>query len=284
MATTLLTGRSRPAFTLIELLVVIVVIGVLLTLVVAVGSRVVSGGKASLTQDLIRTLDQSLDAYMGDNNNDVPPAIVSDPEDPDQDNPRMIPVVDGVVMPSRTPINSVGLYIREAARFNASDSILKGLSSEHVRLYEPMAAGNSVGLADEQPELTTVFDAWGQPLRFVHPKFDGEIVESERVECQPGAGVRMNNSNPSDNGFFFGKPSSFFQNLAFGRVRRNFITSRERNPEVCTNQDLLVPGDSDGGLTVGGRPYFYSAGPDGDPSDRADNVYSTEPQFLPDRE
>ena len=48
MATTLLTGRSRPAFTLIELLVVIVVIGVLLTLVVAVGSRVVSGGKASL--------------------------------------------------------------------------------------------------------------------------------------------------------------------------------------------------------------------------------------------
>jgi prepilin-type N-terminal cleavage/methylation domain-containing protein len=284
MATTYPTRRPRGAFTLIELLVVIVVIGVLLTLVVAVGTKVVGGGKTSLTQDLIRTLDQSLDSYMGDNNNEAPPAIVADPEDTDPDDPRMIPVVDGVVMPSRTPINSVGLYMLEAARFNASDSILQGIGADHVRRYKPVAGGNSVGLADEQPELATVFDAWGQPIRFVHPKFDGEIVESERVECQPGTGVRMNNTDKEDNGYFFGKPNSFYMNLAFTRVRRNFITTRERDPDVCANQDLLVPGDADGGLTVGGRPYFYSAGPDGDPSDRADNVYSTEPRFLPDRE
>ena len=272
-------------FSLIELLVVIVVIGVLLTLVVAVGSSVVGGNKASLTKELIRTLDVSLESYMGDNNGEIPPAVVADPEDTDQEEPRMIPVIDGVVMPTRTPVNSVGLYMLEAARFNASDSVLRGFDAKHVRRYKPVASGGGVvGLADEQPELTTVFDAWGQPLRFVHPKFDGEITESERQDCQPGQGVRMNGTNSGNNGFFFGESASFYSELAFGRVRRNFITSYERDPENCSNADAIVPGDGDGGLTVGGRPYFYSMGPDGDPSNREDNVYSTEPKFLPDRE
>ena len=34
----------------------------------------------------------------------------------------------------------------------------------------------------------------------------------------------------------------------------------------------LVP-DSDGGITSGNRPYFYSAGPDGNPATLDDNVY-----------
>ena len=218
--------RSRLGFTLIELLVVIVVIGVLLTLVVAVGSRVVGGNKASLTQDLLRTLDVSLESYMGDNNGEIPPAVVADPEDPDLDEPRMIPVIDGVVVPSRVVVNSVGLYMLEAARFNASDSVLRGLDAKFVRKHKPVpTGGGAVGIADEQPELTTVFDAWGQPLRFVHPKFDGEIVDSPRADCQPGQGVRMNGRNSSNNGYFYGQSATFYSELAFGRVRRNFITS-----------------------------------------------------------
>jgi hypothetical protein len=36
--------------------------------------------------------------------------------------------------------------------------------------------------------------------------------------------------------------------------------------------------DADGGLTTN-RPYFYSAGPDGDPSTIEDNVYTVQPQI-----
>jgi len=277
--------RAPSAFTLIELLVVIVVIGVLLTLVVAVGSKVIGGNKANLTKDLIRTLDTSLQSYMGDNNNVIPPALVADPEVLESDEPRMIPIVDGVVMPTRTPINSVGLYMLEAARFNSSDSVLRGFDAKHVRRFKPSVGdGGVVGLEDEQPELTTVFDAWGQPLRFVHPKFDSEVLDDPRNECEPGRGVRMNGTNSNNNGYFFGEPVTFYQNLAFGRVRRNFVSSRERRTEVCANQEMLVAGDGDGGITVAGRPYFYSMGPDADPSDREDNVYSESPQFLADKD
>jgi len=54
------------------------------------------------------------------------------------------------------------------------------------------------------------------------------------------------------------------------QIRRNRLIKVDRDTPD------LVP-DSDGGLTSGNRPYFYSAGPDGDPSTLEDNVYSNAP-------
>jgi hypothetical protein len=39
------------------------------------------------------------------------------------------------------------------------------------------------------------------------------------------------------------------------------------------------PANSDGGTSPDARPYFYSCGPDGDPSTTADNVYIVTPTF-----
>lgn len=272
------THRPRRGFTLIELLVVIVVIGVLLTLVVAVGSRVVGGNKASLTQDLIRTLDVSLESYMGDNNGEIPPAVVAvrelDPSDPEVD--TLIPVIDGIADTSEgeVVINSVGLFLRAIEGSGAGDEIARGFDAKHMRKYSPIADGETSPDTPVHPELATVFDAWGQPLRFVHPKFHGEVVRDE----MRAAGSAGPFADAEMGGYFFS--SGITDNFApdFIQIRRNFITTADRE----INPNLV--GDGDGGLTVGGRPYFYSMGPDADPSKREDNVYSTEPKFLPDRE
>ncbi len=273
-----LAGARRGAFTLIELLVVIVVIGVLLTLVVAVGSKVTGGGKTSLTKDLIRALDTSLDGYMGDNNGEIPPASVIvreiDPSNPEMD--TTMPNIDGVADTSEGEVlvNSIGLYLRAVEGSGAAEEIVRGMDADHVRRYAPAAPGDTTPETPLHPELSTVFDAWGQPLRFVHPKFAGEILENEmRALGAPGGFADMETG-----GFFF--DSKVTDNLAveFIDARRNFITTEDRK----VTPDLI--GDGDGGRPIGGRPYFYSMGPDADPSKRDDNVYSTEPQFLPDRE
>jgi len=54
------------------------------------------------------------------------------------------------------------------------------------------------------------------------------------------------------------------------RIRRNNVQTAGATP---SNEP-----DSDGGLTAASRPYFYSAGPDGDPSTVADNIYLTVPR------
>ncbi len=272
------------AFTLIELLVVIVVISVLLTLVIAVGSKVTGASKANLTGDLIRTLDMSLESYMGDNNSEIPPASVLvrelNPGNPDTD--TIMPIIDGVSDTSEglIVVNSVGLYLRAIDGSGAGDELVRGINAKHVRLYAPTSPDDLSPATSPHPELTTVFDAWDQPIRFVHPKFHGEILEIEnRPVGTPGMSVTVRDMNdPPNNGFFYDPRVA--ANIApdFADIRRNFITTADREADA----DLV--GDGDGGICVGGRPYFYSMGPDADPSKRDDNVYSTEPQFLEDRE
>ncbi len=270
-------------FTLIEMLVVIIIVGILVTLVVAVGARVTTTSRANVTRDVIRSLDTSLSNYVADSGEDRPPPFVAYEENTTVGN-RNFPVIDGVI-PSNSGgsvINSIGLYLLQARDYSSAIGVAEGLGSDFVKLYTPPASGGGgqVTQNNGQPELLTVFDAWGQPIRYVHPLFEGEVTDGSRADCDPGSPVRMRGSTAANNGYFYSEPPVFYQELAFQRVRRNFITEKERDPDECPNAMQLTPGDGDGGKTNAGRPYFYSMGPDADPSDREDNVYTDEPRFI----
>jgi hypothetical protein len=170
-------------------------------------------------------------------------------------------------------INSVGVYMFQASQIPGSKSVLDKLPSKLVTRSD--AAG-------PQPMLTTVMDAWGRPIRYVHPAFQGTLT-GDATDANP----MSTQGRPIDQ--VLGSLSSVTppQTYAIAQVRRNHT---QASAAPATPQEWS---DSDGGTCVGGRPYFYSAGPDGlvgflqQPSGapidcNQDNVYTTKPQ-LPSR-
>ncbi|MFI4883215.1 MAG: type II secretion system protein [Phycisphaerales bacterium JB064] len=235
-------GQARRGFTLIELLVVILIISVLIGIGLTVGARVIGGGKTSQTRDVLKALDNVLNSYR-QTTDSMPPAAILDPRQ-DEGNPTgtivYMPLADGVDGDGG-PINSVGLFLAEARRVSDVDELLTNLDA---KLYREFAYTDAASLdpmpGQSEALLPTVFDAWGNPIRFVHPAFHG-VRDAEDVEDIIGA--------PKAGTYY---PSEF-----------------RREPGMM---------DADGGLTTG-QPYFYSAGPDGDPSTTEDNVYLVEPKF-----
>ncbi len=242
-------GRVRAGFTLIELLVVILIISVLIALGLAVGARVVEGGKKTQTSDLIKTLETVLNSYQQTIDR-LPPAFIADPREPLSaptigTRTAFMPLADGVGGDRGVRINSVGLFLEEARGVAGLSSLLDGVDTKNYREFAFTAAAD---LDDRpgasEPVLMTVFDAWGQPMRFVHPKFHGVVRNQVNLTDPDWLGPA-----PGGGGYF---PGQF-----------------RRDP---------AQGDADGGLTTG-RPYFYSVGPDGDPSTIEDNVYTVEPKI-----
>ena len=107
------------------------------------------------------------------------------------------------------------------------------------------------------PALRTIVDAWQRPIRYVHPKFDGLFHPTG----DPAGFMTLSDAA------VLGPPPQ-------GRI---YATDGVRRNNAAAGGE---PADSDGGLCVGNHPYFYSAGPDGDPSTIEDNVYSVKPQFA----
>jgi prepilin-type N-terminal cleavage/methylation domain-containing protein len=98
--------------------------------------------------------------------------------------------------------------------------------------------------SNDPRDFRTVNDGWGNRIRYVHPTFHGLLDGSK---------------SPTD---LIGPPPSGF-------------SYRGGNPtRTLTN--------SDAGMCVGGSPYFYSMGEDGNASTTADNVYidSKKPTFV----
>ncbi|MCA9304267.1 MAG: type II secretion system protein [Phycisphaerales bacterium] len=280
---------ERRAFTLIELLVVIGVIGLLAAISLGVGARMVATGKTRATEGVLQALDQTLSVYI-DSKGEIPPALVAVRN---EDLPRSIgnlvgsgnagyyPAFDGTTDSGEMLVNSVGYFLYAAQDVPSVQDVLAGIDPKFIRQYTPsrQAGGSNGGVGPgaslaEQPQLLTVFDAWGNPIRFVHPKFDGIIEKTRRTEGDDGQSI---NIAAHQNGYF---DQGFLQSLRVNRafivsnVRRNKMTPEERRADP----DLVA--DSDGGTCPGPRPYFYSCGPDGDPSTTDDNVYTTIPSFL----
>ncbi len=239
------TGRS--AFTLIELLIVIGIISILIVLGLSVAGKVSNTGRTHVTKETLKVLDSALTALIQSEGSATPPAWVIDPR-PTNNMSRVIqPVVDGRCETTNNMVNSVGLFLLQCNSIPSAKAALKGLDSKFIREYTP--DDNPGTDFTKQWSIPTVFDAWGNPIRYVHPAFKGTIP------VPPAAG--------------FADVTSLVQTPqahAFGiaRIRRSNVA-----PDI----------DADGGLNAAARPYFYSAGPDGDPSTIEDNIYLTVPRI-----
>lgn len=285
------THITRRAFTLIEILVVVAIVAVLVAITTVVGTAVIDSGKKRATQGVLQTLDAALAAYM-DQKGEKPPALVEIPSAKIPSNlPNTVagesifyPAIDGRGRESTSDelfeVNSVALFIESARTVPETQDIIDSISPRFLQNFSP----------DETyfPFLLTAFDAWGNPIRYVHPKFDG-IIERER-RALGEAGEPVNIINPNKPFFVAGAlPLNAATRVRMNFVRRNRLIDADfgddglsgglgPNPSALSDFDLLP--DSDGGLTSGDRPYFYSAGPDGNPATIEDNIYLTPPQHA----
>jgi prepilin-type N-terminal cleavage/methylation domain-containing protein len=289
-------NQLRSGFTLLEILVVVAIISILVGITTMVGTAVINSGKKQSALGIIGSLDEALAAYI-DVKGEVPPALVEVPyaQVPSQiqgdlggagddgvEPSAYYPAIDGRarddLASDLTEVNSVGLFIQSARVVPRVDEIINSINPKFVQNYS----------ADEdfQPFLLTVFDPWGNPMRYVHPKFDG-IIERER-RTLGDAGEPVNTVNPNKPFYTRGAlPANATSTVRLKFIRRNRLLDIDyggdgpaggTTPAALSDYDLLP--DSDGGKAVGNRPYFYSAGPDGDPSTIDDNIYLKTPQLV----
>jgi len=294
--------RRIRAFTLIELLVVIAIIGILVTIVTTVGANAIRGGKARQTQDTIRVVDTAVTTYLNDLGK-VPPAFIAafapsiSPQFDGADF-AAYPMADAVDLTSgsemnKTRINSIGLFMRALDDVGLGDT-LASVDPQVLTRWDGDGdlvddSGTAPSGAGQQPELRTLLDGWGKPLRFVHPAWDGLITEEDNlgnprpVNSWGTALMPINTAATGDGtGYWLeanrspaGYDSSNATDFPIQMLRRNFLTDKDR--DIWSDPAPAI-GDSDGGYTIGNVPYIYSAGPDGDPSTLDDNAYTTEPR------
>jgi len=282
---------QRPGFTLMELLIVIGIIGVLVAITLVVGNAVANSSKRSTTELIIRTLDNSLSAYISDTG-DIPPAFIEDPrvaQNAGTYGNQLIPIVDGRNMtdtdgagrpPGNQMVNSAGLFVLQMNPVTTTASVIKARSSPAGKKAVDAIPSKLVktvdpDTTDAQPPLATPLDGWGRPLRYVHPQFQGIITDSD-------ANPNQDHDAPRSVASVLGAARAG-TTFAFANFRRNASTVTA--PAARTTAQLFP--DSDGGRCVGNRPYFYSAGEDGlvgmyvgangDTNYNDDNVYSTTP-------
>lgn len=272
---TILSRRSpgvvrsvRGGFTLIELLIVIGIIALLVAMAVVVGAKVIEGGRSRATTDVIRTLDTTLGAWQL--NARVPlPEFLEVRETATKS--QFFPIIDARLAANTDFTKDA---VPSALYYSALVMQDQSVATEFRQLDSTFVEFASVPVEDSSGRRETwalqavdIRDAWGQPMRFVHPAFHGGHgaywdEDDERLISQRETMiVRL--------------PTSKGGATIPVEYRRSY---RPFDPDSSQRKSTWK-GDADEGMGVGGRGYFYSAGEDGDPGTRDDNVYSTEPRF-----
>lgn len=260
---------ARAGFSLVELLIVVGIIGLLIAITFAVGRGVVSSGKRQATADTIAILDVAMQTYV-DEQGAPPRAWWVDPSFPG----FYFVTIDGrATMSSGTPtnVNALGMFMAQASEVSSVKAVLDRLPSRFLRTIDQDGTANTT-----QPSLTTVVDAWGNPIRYVHPALDGRIV-GQRGDV---ATAPFDQFRPTDQAVL-GVPAAL--QPRFTEVRRN-------NEGTITPGDPSTTADSDGSRAQGQRAYFYSAGDDGlvgfnttatgeRLNNNDDNVYTVQPRM-----
>ncbi len=267
--------RERSGFTLIELLIVVGIIAVLMGIAIAVGMRVGDSGKVKSTKDLLLALDSIAASAVAGNSGQVLSAYYPDPRLKDQTPSLWIPVTDARVKSGQNGgdglmLNSAALFLSQARQYPEAAKMIESLPTKMIKVIDPdLPEDGPASVADDvegQPQLATPIDAWGNAIRYVHPAFDGLVqgTTGTAASYKPLAA-----------------PTS--GRLLFGEIRRNAF---KQPGDPATDPSLAA--DGDGGTCVGGRPYFYSLGPDGKAgfeklpdgtvkNYNLDNVYSIQP-------
>lgn len=282
------TPRSAAhgqGFTLIELLVVIGIIGILIAVSLAAGTKVVASAKGASTGETLRILQQSLDAYIDQRDelpgpyaiankqsgigialSDAPPP---EPTDPDQ-----------LKLFNNTP-NGLSWFIfqiQQVDKASGSSTIIDTINSK-VRSTQlndadviEIPQGGSMEGSEVKPPTTgwktvRIYDAWGKQIRFVHPKLSGEYKSMPIIP--PSTTSTTMSLLPYPEAPLATIYAPFYNGKSEDKLARSADPTGAK----------WGPANSDGGACIGGRPYFYSEGGDGKAWDTADNVYSSKPRL-----
>lgn len=300
--------QTQRGFTLIELLIVLGIISALIALSMVVGRQVVTGSKTRTTEQLIATLDQSVDSFMADKGQLPPPvyahtvsiggtpgiyefpAFDGRPAGTNKSLPNALKEPKNYYAQYDSTIPSLATYAAILKQSSLSESILKAMPSKFVRARFLDHWYKGTENADDQPvdvlagvdvDSFEVIDPFGRPIRFVHPGFgreeffdgpSGDYYDQTAKAMVPAQGI----SRPFYHMAYvrWGPTGAAPKELQFRRSYQPFTDGQADSaaPKVLT-------GDADEGICPTRRPYFYSVGPDGDPGKRGDNIYTVRPEF-----
>jgi prepilin-type N-terminal cleavage/methylation domain-containing protein len=253
-------GRNqmkRGGFTLIEIVVVITIIAILTSLGLMVGNKVRVNSQVTATRTMIQTLDAAMNAVEAEKGSKVP-GVWRD------DMGNEYAVVDGQIPmggPPLPPIEpSQGLMFLASGQHPSLKEAILRVDSKYVSNVA-LTSGQTPGAGPALPSVPVVKDAWGNAIRYVHPRFDGGYGPFDAQGTSAvGAGSRPT--------------LKFKAKLAGGGTAdREFVRSYRPTSNMIKSADE--------GLCTGGRGYFYSSGLDNDAGTRDDNVYLDAPPKFP---
>ncbi|GAB5494976.1 MAG: hypothetical protein Phyf2KO_00560 [Phycisphaerales bacterium] len=257
--------HCHHAFTLIELLVVIGIIAVLAGIGLAVGLGVTQSSRASATKNTIQTLE----TYLSDLNASVDSQTSYKAfETAVGGTEYKLPVLDGREDGDGADKDANKAF-PSGARFVAAGDAFLGDSADRWGGFDSDQVRELV-LIDTGSETVRGFeltDNWGNPIRAVHPAYDGghgNYMQSDG---------NLNSTRPALLNIEV-VDSSGSSDIDFRRSFRPFTAAQGKS-----NPNLI--GDADEGICPNETVYFYSAGPDGDPGTRDDNVYGSAPVQYP---
>ncbi|HBS29396.1 MAG TPA: hypothetical protein DEB06_08095 [Phycisphaerales bacterium] len=190
--------RASGGFTLVELLAVIVIIALLMTLVLGVGSVVLGNQRVSLTQNVLTGLDRALDEYIQTTNGTIPPFSAKDYERVPGENVIMSDAEFFREYPGsagkypRRP--DAAVFVAQAIGFGEAGAVLQGLGDRFLRVTISSASTSDTKMKDPTPSVVDAWarDDWGPPwditqqsvIYFVHP--ENRLAQDLYGRCKNG--------------------------------------------------------------------------------------------------